>query len=118
MRNGLEHHARLTVLLFDLDDSISESEMDSFRQKIPYHIAIVDRTGRVVANSLLGKNLEKVESQAHQKEILEAAEEGVGSDLRYNPATDGWFHYAAVPLPTGQGFLRLSQPVNGPWPTP
>ncbi len=118
MRNGLEHHARLTVLLLDPDDSISQSELDSIRQKIPYHIAIVDHRGQIVADSLLGKNLGNVENQAHQKEILEAGREGVGSDLRYNPATDGWFLYAAVPLSTGQGFLRLAQPVNGPWPTP
>jgi len=29
MRNGLEHHARLTQVLLNLDDSISESEIDN-----------------------------------------------------------------------------------------
>ena len=58
MRNGLEHHARLTVLLLDPNDSISQSEMDSIRQKILYHITIVDHRGQIVADSPLRyKNL-------------------------------------------------------------
>ena len=118
MLKGLEHHARLTELLFHLDDSISNSEIDNIRQKIPYHIAVIDRQGRVVADSLFGQNLEHMDNQINQREIIQAVQEGLGSDLRYNPATDGWFLYAAVALSTGQGFIRLSQPVSGPWPTP
>ncbi len=118
MRKGLEHHVHLAELLYNLDTSTSNSEIDNIRQKITYHIAIIDRQGRVVADSLFGQNLELIENQINQREIIQAAQEGVGSDLRYNPATDGWFIYAAVALSTGQGFIRLSQPVSGPWPTP
>ena len=117
MRKGLEHHVRLAELLYDLDASTSNSEIDNIRQKIPYHIAIIDRQGRVVADSLFGRTLGHLENQLNQREIIQAEQEGVGSDLRYNPATDGWFLDAAVSLSTGQGFIRLSQPVSGPWPT-
>ncbi|MDA2926694.1 hypothetical protein MYX78_05595 [Acidobacteria bacterium AH-259-G07] len=115
LRKSLQHQAHMMEMLFSLSDLTSDSEVDTIRPKTPYNITIIDRQGRVVADSLFsGKDLDKIENQLNQKEIIQAAQEGLGSDLRYYAVTDGWFLYAAVPFSNGKGFVRLSTPVSGP----
>lgn len=117
MRNNLKHQVRLMEPLFHLSHSTSDSQVDAIGEKIPYHITLIDGGGRVVADSFLsGKDLENMENQLNQKEIIEAAEKGIGTDLRYYTVTDGWFLYAAALLSTGEGFVRVSRPVSSPNP--
>ncbi|MDA2933209.1 hypothetical protein MYX82_02585 [Acidobacteria bacterium AH-259-D05] len=117
MRNNLKHQARLMEPMFHLSTSTSDSEVDAIGEKVPYQITVIDGLGRVVADSLFsGKDLGHLENQLNQKEIVEAAQNRIGTDLRYYEATDGWFLYVAALFSTGEGFIRLSRPVSGPDP--
>jgi hypothetical protein len=118
IRQGLLHHARLAEVLFELSSSTPDAAVDAVRERIPYRIEIISARGRVLADSLFsGEDLERHENQLDRKEVVEATEEGQGSDLRYYEVTRGWFLYVAVPLTTG-GFIRLSTPVSGSEPLP
>ena len=116
MRNDLGHQARLMEPLFSLDESTSDPQLDAVREQLPCHLTIVDRSGQVVADSLFsGTDLAKMGNQLNHKEIVEAAQSGMGSDLRYSEATGGWVLLAAIQS-SGGGFIRLSRPVSGPEP--
>lgn len=116
MHNDLRHQARLMESLVHLNESLTDSQVDAIREQLPYHLTIIDGGGRVVADSLFsGKDLEKMGTQLNPKEIVEARQNGTGSDLRYLEATGGWVLLAAI-RSSGGGFIRLSRPVSGPKP--
>ena len=88
MLNDLRHQARLMEPLFQLNESTTDGQVDAIRKQLPYHLTIIDRRGRVVADSLFsGSDLERMGNQMNQKEIVEAAKKGTGSDLRYYETT-------------------------------
>ena len=116
MRNDLHHQARLMEPMFHLNESTSDSQMDALREKLPYHVTIIDPGGRVVADSMFsGEDLGKMANQLNRKEIMEASQNGTGSDLRYHEATGGWVLFAVIQS-SGGGYIRLSRPVSGPNP--
>ncbi|MEE8349458.1 MAG: hypothetical protein V3R94_07800 [Acidobacteriota bacterium] len=116
MLNGLHHQARLMELMFHLNESSTDSQVDDIRTQLPYRLTIIDGKGAVVSDSLFsGADLEKMGNQLNQKEIMEARQSGAGSDLRYSEITDGWVLFAATPTSLG-GYIRLSRPVSGPNP--
>ena len=116
MLNDLRHQARMMEPLFHLNESMTDSQVDAIREQLPYHVTIIDKHGKVVADSLFsGTALEKMGNQLNQKEITEAGQGGTGSDLRYSEATDGWFLFSATQSSQG-GYIRLSRPVSGPIP--
>ena len=118
IRGSLQHHARMAEVLFSISDSTPDSEVDAIQEKLQYHIAVIDRQGRTVSDSLLsGADLGAMGNQLDHREIEEAARQGMGSDLRYFHRTGGWFLHVAVPLSNGGGFIRVSTAVSGPEPT-
>jgi hypothetical protein len=117
MSNDLTHQARLMEPLYHLNELTTDGQLDAIREQLLYHLTIVDRRGKVVADSLFsGTDLAEMGNQLDLKEIVEAVQSGMGSDLRYSEATGGWVLLAAIQS-SGGGFIRLSRPVSGPEPT-
>jgi two-component system phosphate regulon sensor histidine kinase PhoR len=116
MLNDLRHQARLMETPFQLNESTTDGQVDAIREQLFYHLTIINRRGIVVADSLFsGTDLEKMGNQVNQKEIVEAAQKGTGSDLRYYETTGGGVLLVAT-RSSGGGYIRLSRPVSGPHP--
>ncbi len=117
----LEQNARLFSRAFVIAGSNElDSQVDRLSKDLPFRITVTDETGVVLADSAFsGEELRRLENHANRAEFIAAARGETGSRLRYSTSTGRWLLYAAAPLASGRGYIRLAieQPPD-PWISP
>ncbi|RPJ62492.1 MAG: PAS domain S-box protein [Acidobacteria bacterium] len=103
-----------------VDPKDLDSQVDRLSRDLPFRITITDEEGTVLADSAFsGEELRRLENHANRAEFIAAARGESGSRFRYSTSTGRWLLYAAAPLASGSGFIRLAieQPAD-PWISP
>ncbi len=110
MLANLEDHLEVILPLIDLDLPELDAMVDRLTEGASFRITVVDRTGRVVADSAFsGEALLRLENHGDRPEIAEAARGGAPNVYRYSASTGESSFYVARPLPDGRGVLRLAR---------
>ncbi len=113
IRTQLEQQVQLLVPLLDPADPHLDGRVNLASQNVPHRLTIIDGRGRVLADSSFSqRQLEGMENHLNREEIVEAAEKGVGSSLRYSTSVEDELLYVALPFPDGGGFLRVATPLT------
>jgi len=117
----LEQDAELLSRLFVITDRAQlDAEVDRATREIPFRITILDRAGNVLADSdFSGPELRRLENHGNRAEVIAALNGKTGSRYRYSTSTDRRLLYAAAPLESGQGIVRLAIELPpDPWLSP
>jgi two-component system, OmpR family, phosphate regulon sensor histidine kinase PhoR len=117
----LEQHARLLARVFVIGapDQL-DSRVDQIGEGLPFRITIIDLQGTVLADSAVsGEELTRLENHGDRIEFVQALKSGIGSRFRYSTSTGRWLLYAAAPLESGDGLIRLAVELPpDPWISP
>jgi two-component system, OmpR family, phosphate regulon sensor histidine kinase PhoR len=94
-----------------------DSRVDRLSQGLPFRITVTDLQGTVLADSAIsGEELRRLENHGGRSEFVEAARGRIGTRFRYSTSTGRWLLYAAAPLESGDGLLRLAIELPpAPW---
>jgi len=117
----LEREVRLLSRAFVIvEPKDLDAQVDRLSKDLPFRITVTDEKGTVLADSAFsGEALRRLENHANRAEFVAAARGETGSRFRYSTSTGRWLLYAAAPLASGAGFIRLAieQPPD-PWISP
>ena len=109
----LDEQVQILAPLVDASDPELDQMIDRVATSDSLRITVVDRHGRVLADSMFsGESLAEMDNHGARQEIVQAQSEGIGRSLRYSTSAGRYFHYVAVPLPGGEGTLRIARPAT------
>ncbi|MFB3903208.1 MAG: ATP-binding protein [Acidobacteriota bacterium] len=117
----LEQDAQLLSRLFVIADPARlDAEIDEASRGLPFRVTVMDRAGNVLADSAFsGTGLRRLENHGNRAEVIAAAGGKTGSRYRYSTSTGRWLLYAAAPLESRQGIIRLAIELpSEPWISP
>lgn len=93
------------------DSESLEPLVDHLAEGAVYRITLIDRQGKVVADSeVSGPRLAELENHSNRPEVREALAQGWGESLRYSTSIQKEMLYVARPYP--QGVIRVSMPLT------
>ena len=107
----LEREARLVAVALPADPGTWQETVRRFSQQTGNRITIVDRAGRVVADSDFPAGpLPPIESHADREEVAAALAGGTGRAVRASTTVDRELMYVAVP--GGPGVVRAAEDLS------
>lgn len=112
IRGNLEREARLITRALPTDSLQWQSLVDGMARETQLRITLIDREGRVVAESdEPPEAVPRIENHRTRPEIAEALQGRVGSDRRHSATVNRPLLYVAVP--GGPGVVRVAAPLVG-----
>jgi two-component system, OmpR family, phosphate regulon sensor histidine kinase PhoR len=107
----LEREARLIAAALPADSAAWQATVRRYSQQTGNRITVVDRSGRVVADSDFPTGpLPPIESHADRAEVAAAFAGGTGRAVRYSSTVDRELMYVAVP--GGPGVVRAAEDLS------
>jgi two-component system phosphate regulon sensor histidine kinase PhoR len=109
---GLEHEARLVRTALPLDSLAWQDLVRRFGQETGHRITVIDRSGRVRADSDFppGPLPATIENHAARAEVRQALATGSGSAVRHSATVGRDLIYLAVP--GGPGVVRVASDLS------
>lgn len=111
LQNEVEQEADYMKAAIDISGEEYLETMDNVRQKA--RVTVVQPNGRVIYDS--GSGQEDLGNHRERKEIKEALQHGIGSDVRKSDTTKERSIYYAIQLKNGN-VLRVARTVDNVWP--
>jgi two-component system phosphate regulon sensor histidine kinase PhoR len=106
----LTDKGRLLALTFPSPESLDAGHAQQLAQAVGGRITVVRADGKVLLDT--EANAAEMENHSSRKEVREAFQHGVGSEIRQSATIGVSFLYVAVPVANGASAIRIAFPLS------
>jgi len=108
--SDLERELEVLAPMIDPADPELDGFIDGIGARSGFRVTVVDRTGRVVADSdFSGDGLKGLANHLDRPEVAQAFRSGFGRTSRFSASKSEDLFYVALRLPDGSGVLRFAK---------